>query len=176
MQSYYEREAMIIRLLQQSDTESLFKFESDNKNWFQKFVPPRPESYFEKDSFSEVIKDLIEEQQNRECFLYLMIEDGNIVGRVNISEINGLCGEIGFRISKDSAGKGFTTAAVKLLMEKAVNSHGLSEFNAKTTSVNTASQAVLKKCGFTFTHEIKNAGILNNESIDFYCYRLDLEC
>lgn len=125
-------------------------------------------------SFSKIMKDLINEQQNGYCFLYLIIEERKIVGRVNISEVNGSCGEIGFRIAKDYSGKGLTTKAVKMLIDKAFYTHGLHQLNVKTTSENNASQSVIKKCGFVFTHKIKNAGILNKTSIDFYCYKLIL--
>lgn len=166
---------MNIRLLNESDTQSLLDFESNNRSWFTKFIPDRPDKYFNIDTFSKVMEELIIEQQNGDCFLYLIIEDNKIIGRVNISEINGSSGEIGFRIGEESLGKGITTQAVKLLIDNAFNTHKLSILFAKTTSNNLASQSVIKKSGFIFTHEVKDAVVLNNETLDFYCYKLDIK-
>lgn len=163
---------MKIKILEERDTRSLFKFESENRVWFEKFVPPRPAKYFDIITFSEIIQNLLKEQQNGDCFLYLIFEENKIVGRVNISEINGSCGEIGFRVAENHAGKGLTTEAVKMLINKAFKTHRLDQFVAKTTSENIASQSVIKNCGFAFTHEVKSAGIMNNKSFDFYCYKL----
>lgn len=163
---------MYIKLLEESDTRPLFKFEYENRAWFEKYVPPRPVNYFDIITFSEIMQNLLKEQQNGDCFLYLILDENKIVGRVNISEVNGSCGEIGFRISEDHAGKGLATKAVKMLLEKAFHTHGLDQLVAKTTSENIASQRVIKNCGFNFTHEVKSAGIMNNKSFDFYCYKL----
>ena len=52
-----------IKLLEQSDEEELFKFELENRAFFESKFLSRDNSYYNFNSFKSVVKELIEEQK-----------------------------------------------------------------------------------------------------------------
>lgn len=132
------------------EAEPLFKFEKENKDYFERFVPPRPIAYFEFDSFKVILEGLLEEQTAKKSFFYLIKNDrGEIAGRMNLVEIDwqNKTGEIGYRVGETFIGKGIAAKGLALLVEEA-EYMGLRSLNARTTLENKASQKVLEKNGF----------------------------
>ncbi|MGL1892489.1 MAG: GNAT family N-acetyltransferase [Spirochaetaceae bacterium] len=165
---------MDIKLISKNDKEALFDFEVRNRDWFEQSVPPRPTGYFKYESFSNIIDSLLAEQLQGLCYLYVIYQNNKIVGRVNISAINSEVGDIGYRVCKDHIGQGIGTKALRFLIKNAKDVHGLKSLTAKTTPDNYGSQRVMEKCGFNYVKTEKNAGTLNNKSIDFVCYQLHI--
>jgi len=165
---------MVIKILETNDKKPLFDFEKRNKDWFEEFVPPRPFGYFNFDSFSRIIDALIDEQKREECFLFVIYENKEIIGRVNISEIDGHVAEIGYRICKDHLKKGLATKSVKQLIQFSTKKMNITELSAKTTAENIASQNVLLNNGFKYSGKNKDAAELNGHKVDLLCYSLKL--
>ncbi len=144
-----------IHLLQEADTEDLYKFERDNRAFFENMVPSRGDSYYDFENFKEIIRELVEEQENRLIYMYLIKDSmDHIIGRVNlVSILRGSVNqaELGYRIGKVYKGKGYATKAVSLVLEEAVNLHDLHRIEAGTSPDNIGSQIVLIKNGFQFT-------------------------
>ncbi|WP_423406788.1 GNAT family N-acetyltransferase [Heyndrickxia sp. MSNUG] len=137
-------------LLSNEDSRNLFEFEKKNKDYFEKMVPPRPDSYFEFESFNTILEGLLKEQaENKSLFYLIKNEAGNIVGRMNLVDIDWhlKSGEAGYRIGEHSAGKGAACKALNLMVEEA-KLLGIKEIKARTTLNNIASQRVLEKCHF----------------------------
>ena len=144
-----------IRLLQEVDTEDLYKFELDNRTFFESMVPSRGDRYYDPKNFKEIVRELVEEQENRLIYMYIIKDSmDHIIGRVNlVSILRGSVNkaELGYRIGKAYKGKGYATKAVSLVLEEAVNLHKLHRIEAGTSPDNIGSQIVLIKNGFQFT-------------------------
>jgi len=143
-----------IKLLEQSDEEELFKFELENRNYFERIGLSRGDSYYDFNNFKKIIKELVEEQEKDLTYMYLIKDcSGEIVGRVNLFSVMRGCfnkAEIGYRTGRKHQGKGYATRAVRLALEEAANGHKLHRIEAGTAPDNIGSQIVLIKNGFQF--------------------------
>ncbi|MEG0774261.1 GNAT family N-acetyltransferase [Clostridium sp.] len=151
---------IFIELLNELDAEKLFKFECENRDYFESMVPSRGEYYYNYDNFKAIFKDILQEQHMGLAYMYL-IKDcaSNIIGRVNlVSVVRGRVNkaELGYRIGKAYVGRGYATKAVGLVLKEARNKHALHYLEAGAASDNIGSQRVLIKNGFKFTERISN--------------------
>ena len=78
----------------------------------------------------------------------LVAEDGSVLGRFNLVDIEDHTAEVGYRLAQQVAGHGVATATVRELCRLAAAQHGLRTLRAATTHENAASQKVLTKAGF----------------------------
>ncbi|WP_026475985.1 GNAT family N-acetyltransferase [Alkaliphilus transvaalensis] len=144
-----------IKLLEESDTEKLYQFEIQNRNFFDRMGFSRGDHYYDIDNFEDIIKEIVAEQEEGLVYMYLIINEGDeIVGRVNlVSVVRGSLNkaELGYRIGEAYQGKGYGTKAVKLILKEAVDTHKLHRVEAGTSPDNIGSQIVLIKNGFQFT-------------------------
>ncbi len=154
---------------------ALFEFEQKNQSWFEKFVPPRPQTYSEFVAFSEATKKLLKEHEQGTSIFFILINEGKIIARANITDIEQVTAEIGYRVCESMAGQGVASKAVSLLVTKARNELKLAELHAKTTTNNIASMRVLEKNGFIKTHVSENAVVLNETNLSFVHYRCILK-
>ncbi|SET78086.1 GNAT family N-acetyltransferase [Lacrimispora sphenoides] len=143
-----------IKRLSLDDADSLFKFEIENRSYFNTIGLSRSDSYYNRDSFQEIIESLVGEQDKDIHYMYLVMNtQGEVIGRVNLTDVikeplNKA--ELGYRIGEKNQGKGFATAAVKLVMKQAYLMHKLHRIEAGTSPQNIGSQIVLIKNGFHF--------------------------
>lgn len=157
---------VIIKILEESDTQDLFKFELENRRFFEKVGFARDDSYYELKNFKAIVRDLTEEQEKGMAYMYLIKSSSDdIVGRVNLISIvrgNLNKAELGYRIGEKHQGKGYATTAVKLVLNEAKIKYKLHRIEAGTSPDNIGSQIVLIKNGFQFTGRY-NKYIYNNE-------------
>lgn len=165
---------IIIKLLEESDTKELFRFELQNRVFFEKIGLPRGDSYYELDNFNTIIKELVGEQEKGLLYMYLIKNySGKVIGRVNlVSIVRGSLNkaELGYRMGEGHQGKGYGTNAVKLVLDEAVNKHKLHRIEAGTSPDNIGSQIILIKNGFQFTGRYNKYFYQNGEwhdSINF---------
>ena len=126
---------------------AVLAFELANRGYFTAFISDRGDEFFEK--FTEQHNDLLAEQEAGRCACYVLAgEDGSVVGRFNLYEIQDGTAELGYRVAQHVAGRGVATAAVRELCQLAAARHGLRTLKAATTRENIASQKVLAKVGF----------------------------
>jgi ribosomal-protein-alanine N-acetyltransferase len=78
----------------------------------------------------------------------LLDEDGAVVGRFNLYNIEDGTAEVGYRVAERVAGGGVATSTLRKLCGLAVEQHGLRTLKAKTSNENVVSQRVLEKAGF----------------------------
>lgn len=144
-----------IKLLQEEDAEELFKFESENRDYFESMISSRGDSYYNYDNFKHILRGIIQEQQLGLLYMYLIKDyNENIVGRVNLVSIirgNLNKAELGYRVGKVNVGRGYGTKAVELVLKEAKNKCKLHRIEAGTSPDNIGSQIVLIKNGFQFT-------------------------
>jgi len=159
---------IFLELLTQENSTDVFNFEQENKDYFERTLPPRPTGYFERNTFDSIVDELIREQSDGECYMYIVRnDDGVMVGRVNIFDVvnNELkSAEIGYRIGEAFLRKGYASEAV---MEIIRTSKALSidVLYAGTAVANIGSQRVLLKNGFEMTNQIDKAMKVHGEWI-----------
>ena len=163
-------ESIKIKLLTLMDTNELFVFEKENREYFQSIGLGRVDAYYQYDSFSQIVKELVYEQDKGLLYMYLVIDQhGTIVGRVNLTNIIQepfKKAELGYRIGEEYQGRGYATSAVKLILKQANQSHKLHRIEAGTSPKNIGSQVVLIKNGFQFVGKYNQYYLQGDKWID----------
>lgn len=142
--------AISVRQIHIDDIAALWSFEQENRAWFEQWVPPRPEGYFERDTFGQTTVSLINEAGNGTAYMHLILDnEEQIIGRINLLDITGSTANLGYRIGKKANGRGVASQACKNMLNMAASDYELREIRAESLDNNPASIAVLVKCGFT---------------------------
>ena len=127
-----------------SDARSLWQFEIDNRDWFERWVGPRPDSYWQYDSLRRVIRAQVADSDH----MYLIKSGtGDILGRLNLTAITGGTAQLGYRIARTASGRGVATRAVTLALPMARHA-GIWALEARVADNNPASVQVLVRTGF----------------------------
>lgn len=161
-----------IEKLQQQDFDKLYRFESENRAFFERMVPGRGDEYFQYETFLGLQKTLLEEQAFGSSHFYLVKNDlGEIVGRINAVDLNhiGRSAQIGYRVGEAFCGKGVANRALQLLI-KELPVLNIGKLYAKTTITNIASQKVLENNGFKKVVSEEAPLELNGEMVRFVHY------
>ena len=126
---------------------AVLAFELANRTYFAASVSDRGDDYF--DQFTDRYNALLAEQEAGVCAFYVLVdEDGSVLGRFNLYDLEDGTAELGYRVAEQVAGRGVATATVQELCRLATATHGLRTLRAATSRDNTASQKVLAKAGF----------------------------
>lgn len=129
----------------------MLAFEQENRAYFAATIPDRGDAYFAH--FEERHRALLAEQDTGACHFHLVMDDGEVLGRVNLVDVSDGSAELGFRIAAKAAGQGLATAAVRELLVLAATTYGLTTIRAAAAVTNTGSRKVLTHNGFTPTGE-----------------------
>lgn len=78
----------------------------------------------------------------------LVAEDGSVLGRFNLYDLEDGTARLGYRVAERVAGRGVATATVRELCRVATATHGLRTLRAATSHDNAASQRVLAKAQY----------------------------
>jgi [ribosomal protein S5]-alanine N-acetyltransferase len=125
----------------------ILAFELANRAYFAASISDRGDDYF--DQFTERHKALLAEQEAGIGAFYVLVgDDGSVLGRFNLYDIEDGTAELGYRVAQRVAGHGVATATVGELCRMAASQHSLHTIKAATTHENVASQKVLTKSGF----------------------------
>ncbi|MCL6270655.1 GNAT family N-acetyltransferase [Sansalvadorimonas sp. 2012CJ34-2] len=162
---------MYLTVVSSDDLCHLYDFEYRNKDWFERFVPPREPGYFFFDDFKEHVGEHLAEQKRMKLLMFVVYRDNEIIARVNITNIQQGVAEIDYRVCQRVAGQGLATQAVKSVLDLCRDKYGINRVNAITTDNNVASQSVLLKNDFEFSHRDKDAYVLNGQSVDFVFFQ-----
>ena len=155
-----------LELLSEENSLDVYLFEKENREYFERNLPPRPANYFESEVFKEITRELLREQENHDVYMHLIRDaQGTMVGRINLSVLgkDRKTAELGYRIGENVTNLGYASEAVKLVLDKAFHTYGLHKIIAGTATDNLASQRVLLKNGFTFSRVIENDLQIHNE-------------
>ena len=159
-------EMISLELLSEGNSLDVYAFETENREYFERNLPPRPATYFDSEGFKEITRELLTEQRNRAVYMHLIRDSqGVMVGRINLSvlENDRKTAELGYRIGENVSNLGYASEAVKFVLEKAFTTYGFNRIIAGTARDNLASQRVLLKNGFTFSRMIENDLHIHNE-------------
>lgn len=84
-------------------------------------------------------------------------EDNKVIGIIEVFDVeNDRLGNVGYRVNPDFWGKGICTEALKRVIDFIFSETKLDRLNAEADVENAASNAVLKKCGFTHEGCVRN--------------------
>lgn len=126
---------------------AVLAFELANRAYFAGSVPDRGDAWF--DRFGDRYGALLAEQDAGVCAFHVLVaEDGSVLGRFNLVDIEDGTAELGYRVAQDVSGRGVATATVRDLCRLAATRYGLRTLRAATSHANAASRRVLLKAGF----------------------------
>ncbi|MFC4513838.1 GNAT family N-acetyltransferase [Streptomyces ehimensis] len=137
---------------------ALLAFERENRAYFARSVPDRGDAYFA--GFATHHAARLAEQDTGGIHFHVVLDenapddDGRLIGRVNLIDVEQGTAELGYRIGERAAGRGVATAAVAALCRLATTTYGLTSLTARTTLDNPASRTVLERNGFAVVERI----------------------
>lgn len=136
-----------LKRLHAGHAPAVLAFELANRAYFAASVSDRGDDFF--DQFTDRYSALLAEQESGICAFYVLVaQDGSVLGRFNLYDIEDHCARLGYRVAQHVSGRGVATATVGELCRLAAAQHGLRTLRAATTHQNAASQKVLTRAGF----------------------------
>lgn len=136
-----------LKQLHAGHAPAVLAFELANRAYFAASVSDRGDEFF--DQYTDRHSALLAEQEAGICAFYVLVaEDGSVLGRFNLYDLEDGTAKLGYRVAHHVAGRGVATATVQELCRLAVARHGLRILRAATARDNAASQKVLAKAGF----------------------------
>ncbi|PLT30480.1 GNAT family N-acetyltransferase [Peribacillus deserti] len=164
-----------IEKLSERHAQSLFKFECDNRRFFETMVPGRGDDYYIYSHFLNNLESLLLEQENGLSIFHLIFVGHHaIAGRINLADIamesTGRKADLGYRVGRNHLQKGIAATALKYILALSADEYEINKILAKTTNKNIASQKVLEKNGFELDSIDNEAITLNGEKLSFYNY------
>ncbi|HEX6443785.1 MAG TPA: GNAT family N-acetyltransferase [Streptosporangiales bacterium] len=136
-----------LQRLRADHAPAVLAFERANRAYFATFISDRGDEFF--DRFDERYDALLAEQEAGVCAFHLLVdEDGSVLGRFNLYDMEAGTAVLGYRVAQQIAGRGVATATVLDLCRLAEAQYGLDTLKAAVTHTNAASRRVLAKAGF----------------------------
>jgi RimJ/RimL family protein N-acetyltransferase len=136
-----------LQRLRADHAPAVLDFEIANRAYFAASISDRGDEYFGQ--FTERHNELLAEQEAGSCACYVLVgDDGSVLGRFNLYDMDGGTAVLGYRVAQHVAGRGVATATVRELCRLAAREYRLRTLRAATTRENVASQKVLTKAGF----------------------------
>jgi ribosomal-protein-alanine N-acetyltransferase len=136
-----------LKRLHAGDAPAVLAFELANRAYFAAMVSDRGDEFFEQ--FADRYSAVLAEQEAGSCAFYVLVaEDGSVLGRFNLYDLEDGSAKLGYRVAQQVAGRGVATATVRELCRLAAVRHGLRTLRAAASRENVASQRVLAKSGF----------------------------
>lgn len=142
-----------LRTLEASDAENVLDLQLRNKDFFRKYSGTRTEDFYTLDFQLDAITKSISQMEKEEKYTFgiFLKETDALIGTISLSEI--LRGPlqscfIGYTLDKAHNGKGYTSEAVRLLVDFGFKELKLHRIEAGVMPHNLGSIRVLEKAGF----------------------------
>lgn len=136
-----------LKPLQAGHAQAVLAFELANRTYFAASIPDRGDDFF--DQFTDRYNALLAEHEAGVCAFYVLVaEDGSVLGRFNLYDLEDGTAVLGYRVAEQAAGLGLATTTVRELCRTAAVTYGLRTLRAATSHDNAASRKVLTKAGF----------------------------
>jgi ribosomal-protein-alanine N-acetyltransferase len=136
-----------LKRLHAGHAPAVLAFELANRTYFAASISDRGDDFF--DQFTDWYNASLAEQEGGICAFYVLVaEDGSVLGRFNLYDLEDGTARLGYRVAEQVAGRGVATTTVGELCRTATAMHGLRTLRAATSHDNAASQKVLTKAGF----------------------------
>lgn len=142
-----------VKLVEETDVDSLLGLEVKNKDFFQLYSGTREESFYTFQGQLERVKAAVEaiKEDKGSLFLICLKESKDVIGEVMLSEVvrgNLQSCWIGYFLDKEYNGRGYMTEAVKLVVDYAFQELDFHRIEAGVMPHNKGSIKVLLKAGF----------------------------
>lgn len=159
-----------LELLTLDHARPLERFERAHRAFFAARVGDRGDDFFEH--FDDYLGARVDENgEGRSLFFVMVDADGEILGRVNITDIDQpSLTELGFRVAEHAQGRGIATQGVVAALDIAAR-RGVKAVQARVSTANPASRRVLEHCGFGQTGQAEAPA---GSSETFIGYRKEL--
>lgn len=159
-----------LALLTVDHAEPLERFERANRAFFAARVGDRGNDFFEH--FDDYLGARVDENRKGLSLFFVIVDvDGEVLGRVNISDIDQPeLTELGFRVAEHAQGRGIATQSVITALDIAAR-RGVRTVKARVSTANLASRRVLEHCGFDQTGQAESP---DGFSETFIGYRKEL--
>jgi ribosomal-protein-alanine N-acetyltransferase len=159
-----------LELLTADHARPLERFERANRAFFTAQVGDRGDDFFEHFD-DRLAARLHENQDGRSLFFVVVDGDGEVLARVNITDIDHPeLTELGFRVAEGAQGRGIATQGVITALDIAAT-RGVKTVKARVSTANLASRRVLERCGFS---QSGRAEAPTGSAKTFIGYRKDL--
>ncbi|HYD79538.1 MAG TPA: GNAT family protein [Paucimonas sp.] len=168
---------MKLRTLIPADGAALLAFEIENRDWFERFIPPRPDALYSEAGMAEHIAACLADHAKGAFHPCVMVADGGkIVGRANLRDMDlaSRTAKIGYRVAERHAGRGLAGAAVAHLQGLARSEWRLERLYAHVTPINPASARVLEKSGFVKTGLVPEMTVVKGITLGCHEYVYEL--
>ncbi|MEV0694923.1 GNAT family N-acetyltransferase [Streptomyces sp. NPDC050388] len=137
----------MLKPLHAGHAPAVLAFELAHRAYFAASISDRGDDFF--DQFTDRYNASLAEQEAGICAFYVLVaEDGSVLGRFNLYDLEDGTARLGYRVAERVVGRGVATATVRELCRMATARHGLRTLRAATSHENAASQKVLAKAGF----------------------------
>jgi ribosomal-protein-alanine N-acetyltransferase len=142
-----------LRFLEEEDASAKLALNVRNRLFFEPFVTTRDESFYTLEAQLNSIKDGAASRAKDEGYFWgvFLSESDSLIGLVSLTEV--VRGPIqsswlGYTLDGDQNGRGYTTEAVRLVIDYAFKVLKLHRIEAGVMPHNRASIRVLEKAGF----------------------------
>ena len=136
-----------LQRLRADHAPAVLAFERENRAYFAGFINDRGDDFYAR--YDERHRALLAEQEAGVCAFHVLVaEDGAVLGRFNLYDLEDGTAALGYRVARDAAGRGVATETVREICRLAPDRYGLRTLRAATSDGNIASQRVLLKAGF----------------------------
>ncbi|SHG66608.1 GNAT family N-acetyltransferase [Massilia sp. CF038] len=164
-----------IRTLTRDDAPALYTFEMANRKWFEQHIDARGDAFYTQDAVRRHVGELVDAHTRGQWHACVLAdENGTIVGRANLKEIDIVAGraEVGYRIAGTHIGRGLATMALRHLIDLARDQWKLHTLTGVATEQNAASFKVLEKCGFRLLVPLPGVAVVLGTPVNGRVYEL----
>jgi ribosomal-protein-alanine N-acetyltransferase len=143
----------------------VYKFELENRVFFEAKINARPDSYYSLDAVSKALQVAETEAKSDIGYQFLICDPAlNIVGRINLTRVRRnhfQSAELGYRIAELATGQGYVSDAIRQVLHKAFLELELRRIDAAVSVTNLASIRALQRNGFSQYGHSKRSFELN---------------
>lgn len=146
-------ERIYLRSFVMGDAEARLQLQLENRNFFEAFAMARSSDFYTLEAQEQLIESYAAGQKNDLDYHFgIFLQDSDaLIGTINLFQV--LRGSlqsafIGYFLHEEYNGKGYTTEAVKLLVNYAFEKLNLHRIEAGVMPHNVGSIRVLEKSGF----------------------------
>lgn len=147
-------ENLVVREYTEEDAPALLQMNIDNKDYFEKWAPNKPDvSFYTLEGQLDMIRNSHKRMEKDEYYVYgIFLEESNTsIGNINFAFVERgplQSAMIGYELAEKYTGKGYATKAVILALEIAFKTLNFHRIIAGAEPENLASIKVLEKAGF----------------------------
>lgn len=142
-----------IREISVDDAAGLLQLQIENRDFFESYAPTRTDEFYTMEGQLKRIQKQAEDRKNDQAYNFGIFTntDNRLVGTVSLFHVMRgplQSAYIGYDLDQKSNGRGYTTEAVRLVVDHGFNTLKLHRIEAGAMTHNIASIRVLEKAGF----------------------------